>query len=361
MQFRMKGDAPVADDHCAMSMHSVDDLRSASAPGVVDEQALLDAQARLSLAVAALDGAAEALIEAGLPVSDCGPIDGAKQHVDAMQRALSARLEAMAATIRRSAAIADLVESDRLVAKPLMVPADGPPDADGVLELLFGERGVGDLETDTGRRLTAVVEYRTGGLLTVSTDAGLAAEGATLVGSVVDGAGTPWRVELVVESRRDRGDRVHLALRPANIDRLERHTPFQLEIGGSATLEAVECGGLYEGAEVLGRVVGLSATGVTFATLKPLRTGDRLRFHGRFFSEEVRAVVRVISVGAESEGGGLLVACWFETIEPDDRDAVDRVLDHALHPEAPISYSQLRLLSHGKPEPRRGMRRLLRR
>jgi hypothetical protein len=341
-------------------MHSVYDLRSVSVPAVVDEQALLDAQARLALAVAALDGAAEALVEAGLPAGDCGPIDRAKEQVDEMQRRLAARLDHVAATVRRSAAISDLVASDRLAAAP-PPPIDGPPDVDGVLALLFGETGIGDLETETGRRLTAVVEYRTGGLVTVSTDPGLAAEGSTLVGSVVDGSGTPWRVDLRVESERERGNRAHLALRPACVDRLERHTPFQLDIGGSATLEAMQCGRLYEGAEVLGRVVGLSATGVTFATLKPLRTGDRLRFHGRFFSEEVRAVVRVLSVDAETEGGGLLVGCWFEDIDADGREAVDRVLDHALHPEAPISYSQLRLLSHGKPESRRGMRRLVRR
>jgi hypothetical protein len=189
----------------------------------------------------------------------------------------------------------------------------------------------------------------------------MATEGSTLVGAVTDSAGRPWRVDLVVESERKRGDRSHLALRPSCVDRLERHAPFQLDIGGSATLDAMECGGLREGTEVLGRVVGFSATGVTFATLKPLRTGDRLRFHGRFFTEEVRAVVRVLAVDAETEGGGLLVSCWFEDIDADGRDAVDRVLDHALHPDAPISYSQLRLLSHGKPEPRRGMRRLLRR
>jgi len=69
----------------------------------------------------------------------------------------------------------------------------------------------------------------------------------------------------------------------------------------------------------------------------------------------------VLSVAAESEGGGLMVSCWFEDIDEDGRETVDRVLDHALHPEAPISYSQLRLLSHGKPEQRRGVRRLLRR
>ncbi len=346
-----------------MSMHSVDDLRSVSSPAVVDEQALLDAQARLALAVAALDGAAEALIEAGLPAGDCESIDRSKEHVEVMQRMLAARLDRVAATVRRSAAISDLVEADRIAATPPPPTplAAGPPDIDGALALLFGESGIGDLETETGRRLTAVVEYRTGGLVTVSTDPGLAAEGSTLVGSVVDSAGTAWRVDLRVESERERGNRAHLALRPDRVDRLERHTPFQLDIGGSATLEAMQCGGLYESAEVLGRVVGLSATGVTFATTKPLRTGDRLRFHGRFFSEEVRAVVRVLSVDAETEGGGLLVGCWFETIDAGGREAVDRVLDHALHPEAPISYSQLRLLSHAKPEPRRGMRRLLRR
>jgi hypothetical protein len=341
-----------------MSMHSVDDLRSAASPAVVDEQALLDAQARLALAVAALEGAAEALIEGGLPADECEPIHRSKEHVDEMQRRISATLDRMAVTVRRSAVISDLVQSDRLPPVAAAPPADGPPDVDGALALLFGESGIGDLETDTGRRLTAVVEYRTGGLVTVSTDAGLATEGSTLVGAVTDSAGTPWRVELVVESERERGDRSHLALRPSCVDRLERHAPFQLDIGGSAMLDAVECGGLHEGTEVLGRVVGLSATGVTFATLKRLRTGDRLRFHGRFFTEDVRAVVRVLAVDAETEGGGLLVSCWFEDIDAEERDAVDRVLDHAVHPEAPISYSQLRLLSHGKPEPRRGMRRL---
>ena len=101
-----------------MSMHSVDDLRSVSSPAVVDEQALLDAQARLALAVAALDGAAEALIEAGLPAGDCESIDRSKEHVEVMQRMLAARLDRVAATVRRSAAISDLVEADRIAATP---------------------------------------------------------------------------------------------------------------------------------------------------------------------------------------------------------------------------------------------------
>jgi hypothetical protein len=358
----MQACAAVADDPSAMTMHPVDDLRFSPSPVGIDEQALLDAQARLALAVAALDGAAEALIEAGLPEHEYVPIDRSRAEVEAMQRILTARLARMAATVRRSAAITDLVEHERRAAAP--TSADSSPDADAALALLFGESGIGDLETEAGRHLTAVVEYRTGGLVTVSTDAGMVEEGATLHGAIVDDSGTPWRVDLRVESERDRGDRAHLALRPAAIDRLERldrPTPSQLEIGGSATLEAVYCGGLYEGAEVLGRVVGLSATGVTFATTKPLRTADRLRFHGRFFSEEVRAAVRVIAVDADTQAGGMLVSCWFEDIDAVSSAAVDRVLEHAHHPEAPISYSQLRELTGGKPEPRRGMRRLLRR
>jgi hypothetical protein len=185
-------------------------------------------------------------------------------------------------------------------------------------------------------------------------------EGTTLVGSIVDDTGAPWRVDLRVEAEGERDDRAHLALRPEGIDALERHVPLQIEIGGSATLEAVECDGLPDRAEVIGRVVGLSSTGVTFATLKPLRKGDRLRFHGRFFSEEVRAGVRVSSVDHEP-GGGLLVGCWFEEIGAVDRAALDRLLDHAVHPEAPISYRQLRLLTDTQPERRRGVRRFLRR
>jgi PilZ domain-containing protein len=324
----------------------------------VDEQALLDAQARLALAVAALDGAAEAVVEAGMEPEECGPIDRSRAEVYEMQNRLVARLDRQAVTVQHSRAMSDLVEASREAAA---TAADCPPDMDAALALLFGESGIGDLETDTGRRLTAVVEYRTGGLVTVSTDAGLAGKGANLVGSIVDEAGAPWRVDLHVESEHVRGDRSHLALSLAAIDHLGRHAPFRLEIGGSATLEAVQCGDLDEHAEVLGRVVGLSATGVTFATTGPLRAGDRLRFHGRFFSDEVHADVRVVSVEAGADGGGLFVSCRFDEIDADGRVAIDRVLDHALHPEAPISYRQLRLLTHEQPERRRGVRGLLRR
>ncbi len=337
-----------------MSAHRVDDF----AVTAVHEQALLDAQARLSLAVAALDSSADALVEAGLAGVDRSPIDGAKARVDEMRRLLNERLDRLAATVRRSMAITDLVEANREAATA--TPADGRPDVDSALALLFGDAGIGDLETEAGRRVTAVVEYRTGALVTVSTDQGVAGEGATLTGSIVDAAGAPWRVDLRVESELEHGHRSHLALLPAGIEQLDR-APFRLEIGGSATLEAVACGGLHEGTEVIGQVAGLSATGVTFATTKPLRTGDRLRFHGRFFTEEVRAGVRVFSVDAEADGGGLVVGCWFDEIDEDGRAAIDRVLEHALNPEAPISYSQLRLLSHGEGEPRRGVRRLLRR
>jgi hypothetical protein len=348
-----------ADDPDEMSWHSVDDSPPPPASAAVDEQGLLDAQARLSLAVAALDGASEALVEAGLPQEECAAIERSKREIGEMRRVLAARLDRQSATIPRSAAISDLVAANRQAA--VSPPRGGPPDMEAALALLFGECGIGELETDSGRRLTAVVEYRTGGLVTVSTDPGLTREGATLVGSIIDESGAPWRVDLRVEAERDRGDRSHLALRPTAVDHLERHTPLQLEIGGSATLEAMECGGLREHAEVLGRVVGLSATGMTFATLKPLRTGDRLRFHGRFFSEEVRAFIRVLSVDADAEGGGLIVGCWFEEIDAHGREAIDRVLDLALHPEAPISYSQLRLLTDRTPERRRGVRGLLRR
>jgi hypothetical protein len=350
----------LADDLGEMCSQSVDESRSPASIAGIDEQALLDAQARLALAVAALDGAAEALVEAGLEPADCEPIGRSRAALDEMQRFLALSLDRSAPTIQRSVAITELVEATREAAV-LTARADGPPDVDSALALLFGDCGIGDLETDTGKRLTALVEYRIGGLVTVSTDHGLVGTGARLSGSIVDDTGAPWRVDLRVESERERGDRAHLALRPEAIHHIERHTQAELEIGGSATLEAMECGGLYEGAEVLGRVVGLSATGVTFATLKPLRTADRLRFHGRFFSEEVRAVVRVVSVDAEIEGGGMMVGCLFVEIDDDGRLAIDRVLDHALHPDAPISYSQLRLLTHRGPERRRGVRGLLRR
>jgi len=341
-----------------MYSQSVDESRSPIVPPDVDEQALADAQARLALALAALDGAAEALVEAGLSPDDCASIERSKDEIAQMQRLLGARLDRQAATIQRSIAIADLVDSDREAASA-PEPVDGRPDIDAALALLFGESGIGDLETDTGRHLTALVEYRTGGLVTVSTDCGLTEEGDRLVGSVVDHSGAPWRVDMCVESEHERGGRTHLALRVEDVAALERRVPAQLEIGGSATLVAIDCGGLPPDAEVLGRVVGLSESGVSFTTHRPLRTGDRLRFHGRFFSEEVRARIRVASVDADSEASDLVVGSWFEEIDDGGQAAIGRVLDHALHPEAPISYDSLRLLTHRKPERRRGVRGLL--
>jgi hypothetical protein len=229
---RIHARSACADDLIEMCSQWVDETG-------VDEQALLDALARLALAVAALDGAAEALIEAGMAAGECEPIERSRAEVTEMQNRLTSCLARQAVTIQRSRAIADLVEADRDAALAASSD-DGPPDMDAALELLFGESGIGDLETDTGRRLTAVVEYRTGGLVTVSTDAGLAGEGATLVGSIVDEAGEPWRIDLHVESERERGDRSHLALRPAGVDHLERQAPFQLDIGGSATLDALK-------------------------------------------------------------------------------------------------------------------------
>jgi hypothetical protein len=161
----------------------------------------------------ALDGTGEALVEAGLPAHEHAPIDRSRAEVEAMQRILTARLARIAAPIGRSAAITDLVEHDRRAEAP--AAADGAPDTDAALALLFGESGIGYLETETGRHLTAVVEYRTGGLVTVSTDAGMVQEGDSLHGAIVDASGTPWRVALRVESGRDRGDRSHLALRHA--------------------------------------------------------------------------------------------------------------------------------------------------
>jgi hypothetical protein len=58
---RMRGAPASADDPNEMSLYPVDNAPPPAAAPVVDEQGLLDAQARLSLAVAGLDGGFEAL------------------------------------------------------------------------------------------------------------------------------------------------------------------------------------------------------------------------------------------------------------------------------------------------------------
>src|SRR6478736_3300482 len=120
--------AGLADDLGEMSSQSISESPSPASIAGIDEQALLDAQARLALAVAALDGAAEALVEAGLETDDCAPIERSRAALDEMQRFLALSLDRSAeATIPRSVAITELVEATRETSVRA-VQADGAPD-----------------------------------------------------------------------------------------------------------------------------------------------------------------------------------------------------------------------------------------
>ena len=95
----------------------------------IDEQALLDAQARLALAVAALDGAADALVEAGLEPDDCEPIGRSRAALDEMQRFLPRASIA----VRRPCSDrwrSPISSSRRAEAAALAAQADGRPDVD---------------------------------------------------------------------------------------------------------------------------------------------------------------------------------------------------------------------------------------
>ena len=105
---------------------------------------------------------------------------------------------------------------------------------------------------------------------------------------------------------------------------------------------------------MLGQIVGLSETGLACTTDRPLCKTDRLCFHGRFFSEEVRAEVRAASVCEGSAAGEKVVGRWFAEIDGGSRAAIGRVLEHAFHPGAPISYADLRVLSDRTHDGRRG-------
>ena len=59
--------------------------------------------------------------------------------------------------------------------------------------------------------------------------------------------------------------------------------------GGEAHLQVVDCEKIAPLSHVHGEVRGLSAVGFQFATTAPLRAGDRLRFHRRYFAEMVGA------------------------------------------------------------------------
>src|SRR6185312_9660360 len=140
-----------------------------------------------------------------------------------------------------------------------------------------------DLESDEGAIITVQPSGMAGDTVWVTAPRLAVAGGMRLRGRLLDGAGEPWIVTLVVaEADFHNHDLARVRLRADEVtaDASRRRNP-RVPAGGIAWLSAVNCQHVVDGDRVDGTMVDLSRDGVAFATNRVLRVGDRLTFHGR--------------------------------------------------------------------------------
>jgi hypothetical protein len=211
-----------------------------------------------------------------------------------------------------------------------------------------------DLESDDGAIVTVQPSGMAGDTVWVTAPRLAVAGGMRLRGRLLDGAGEPWIVTLVVDEADFHNHdlaRVRLRAEAVTADASRRRNP-RVPAGGIAWLSAVNCQHVVDGDRVDGTMVDLSRDGVAFATNRVLRPGDRLTFHGRFFADTVEAEVRVTSV-RDAASGRLVVGCSFIEIDAQNRARVARLAENAPTPSRPAAFdvSQLRVLAaEGEPE-----------
>ena len=129
---------------------------------------------------------------------------------------------------------------------------------------------------------------------------------------------------------------VALRLKSAALDARRRSAP-RLETGGKAWLTAVSCQEVVDGDRVDGTIQDISVSGVGFTSSRVLRPGDRLTFHGRFFSDSVCAEVRVASIRPSGIPERAVYGCRFIEMDDDSRDRIERLLRGQRAPSADLS------------------------
>ncbi len=335
------------------------------------DQTLADALDQLAHAVSALERTDGILLDAGVPQADRSGIRECRMQIFELESWI--RNEIARTRLYMQEVELEAEETSEPDAGPLIPadvtssePAQAAPPAPSpgvVVNLLFGDTGVAELEAQAGQIVAARLERWAGDVVIASAARMTAGEGMNLVGRIVDRDGVPWRVNLRCQAADERDSRMLLTLRIGPLELDEQRGAPRLSIGGSATLRVVRARKMAPGEEALGHITSLSETGCAFTTTAPLRKGDRLTFHGRFFAEEVNADLRVTSLRPAEAVGGQLVGCWYIDIDADSRAAISRVLAHAHQKCAPVTYSDLRALpleQDAGPAPR-GLQRLLRR
>jgi hypothetical protein len=165
------------------------------------------------------------------------------------------------------------------------------------------------------------------------------AGGMPLMTRLVTPSGEPWALRFVIDGA---GFATHetasvvLRLESAEPDMHRRGAP-RLQTGGKAWLTAVSCQEVVDGDRVDGTIRDISVSGIGFTSARVLRLGDRLTFHGRFFSDSVQAEVRVASVRPSGIPERAIYGCHFIEIDEHNHDRIERLLTGERAPSADLS------------------------
>ncbi len=165
------------------------------------------------------------------------------------------------------------------------------------------------------------------------------AGGMSLTARLVMPTGEPWLLGFVIDEatflNHERTD-VRLRLERCIPDPHRRLSP-RLRTGGTAWLSAVNCQDVVDGDRVDGTIMDISVSGVGFSSSRVLRVGDRLLFHGRFFSDPVEAEVQVASVRPSDIPDRAIYGCLFLDIDGSSHEQIERMLRGERAPSADLS------------------------
>ena len=226
-----------------------------------------------------------------------------------------------------------------------------PLSLSDAVSLLFGRREV-DLEVDGGGVLRVHVLNHDGAHITATAARLSVATGMTVTGRVLGPDGRPWELHLLIDDASyHTPDLAMVQMHPTAIEvDSSRRSAERVPIGGVAWLEAVNCQDVVDRDRVDGTLEDLSRTGVSFATARVLRVGDRLIFHGRFFADSISGEVRVASVRPASAPGHTIVGCRFLGVDAESVGKIDRILSGGREPAERPSGASISALRASLPD-----------
>jgi len=218
------------------------------------------------------------------------------------------------------------------------------------VSILFARPEV-DLEVDGGGLLHVQLLNHDTQHITATAPRLSVATGMTLTGRVLGPDGRPWELHLHVDDASyHTPDLAIVQMHPTDIAvDASRRSAERVPIGGVAWLEAVNCQDVVDRDRVDGTLEDLSRTGVSFATSRVLRVGDRLIFHGRFFADSISGEVRVASVRPASSPGHTIVGCRFLEVDAASVAKIDRILSGGREPAERPAQSSIATLRASLP------------